>query len=191
MDLSEIIPDKIKNGIDNCIVEKQIEAEWILVKFRFESGRTGSVKLKRFINERIFFFGLGLFAGEGTRKRRPSNIKRGNSVELTNSNPLFIQCFMQFLEELGFSKEKLKARIQISCKASELNKMRERSLKFWLNATNIPKENFNKPNIRIRTQPKQKSEFGSVAVTLFSQPLWRLLEFWIQDRKLIDGSERN
>lgn len=151
--------------------------------------------IKRFVDEKIFFFGLGLFSGEGSRRRRPRKDcknKIPNFVEITNDNPIFIQCFLNFLQTLGFDRNRFRLRIQISCKEKEMQEMVERSTRFWQDITQIPIRNFTKPNVRIRENPKQKSENGSVNVRLFSQPLWRLLVFWLKNSKsLLNGSGQN
>lgn len=189
MDIYKIVPNKIENGISNCIIEKEIQGEWLLINFKFESGRKSSLKIKRFVDDKIFFFGLGLFAGEGFRSRRPSNIKRANAVEFVNSNPIFIQSFLDFLQGFGFAKEQFKSRIQISCDVYKSEKMREKSTNFWQRVTGIPIKNFKTPNIRIRKNSKQKSENGSLSIILYSQPLWRLLEFWTQNIKLSGSTQ--
>lgn len=180
MDLLKIIPDKIETYNDSCILDKEIFSNKLLIKFIFKSNRKSSLEIKRFVDDKIFFFGLGLFAGEGT-KRRKSGVINKDGIEIINSDPVLINCFLDFLEQLGFEKWKCKARIQISCSGYEKLQFIKESTKFWQSVTNIPIENFNSPNIRIKKNPKQKSKNGSMNIRLFSIPLCRLMEFWIKN----------
>ncbi len=178
LDLFKFTP----NRVGNTAIEKRVNKSHLNLIFKFKDNQKSKLKLRRFVNQNIFMFGLGLFAGEGSKKLLQGN---PNFVEFINSEPNLILLFLDFLNELGFGRERLKARVQISCKSSETNHKIKESTKFWISLTGIPEKNFVKPNVRVREHPKQKSIYGALCIRLFSQPLWRLLVNWIKDRKWI------
>jgi len=69
------------------------------------------LKIRRFIQDEnlpIFFFGLGLYAGEG-RQRFTNTMER---IEFINSSPRYVKLFRKFLEILN-SDSLVRARIQL------------------------------------------------------------------------------
>ncbi len=182
LDITTIIPEKI----GDVKVEKTTSSNKALITFKFRDNQKSKVELNRMVNRNLFMFGLGLFAGEGTKKT-PSDGSR--IVEFINSDPTIILNFIDFLIDLGFSKKLIHGRVQLSCKSSELEENINKSTQFWSSITGISLENFRKPNIRIRENPKQKSVNGTFCILLNSRPLWRLLNFWFSERIAGSGFE--
>ena len=148
------------------------------MNFHFKDNQEKNLILNRFVNKGLFMFGLGLFAGEGTKVPLTTG---PNFVEFINSDPIFINSFLLFLEDLGFKREQCRFRVQLSCSQDELEKMIKSSTNFWRKRTRIHLKNFTKPNIRIRENSKQRSKHGCLCIRLLCKPLWRLLVYWIKN----------
>ena len=132
------------------------------------------IRIRRFIQEEnipIFFFGLGLFAGEG-RHRFTDTTER---IEFINSNVANVKLFHKFLKILGMDGI-VKARIQLK---SDLDY--ESVLKFWSETLSIPKENFNSPLVFPKKPNKPRiSPFGSVVIRISSALAFKIVTYWIQ-----------
>lgn len=89
------------------------------------------------LNKRdIFIFGLGLYWGEGA--------KRSNAtVSISNTDPSVIKFFIFWLKSLNIQSEKMKIHLQLY-KDMDI----EKEIKFWEEATHIPKKQFIKPYIK-------------------------------------------
>lgn len=82
-------------------------------------------------DEVLKFFGVGLYWAEGSK---------GNSIQITNSDPQFILFFVKWLEKIFKIKpEGLKVNLNIY-KQQDETKIR----KFWSDLTGIPQSNFGK-----------------------------------------------
>jgi hypothetical protein len=135
------------------------------------------LKIRCFIHDEdlpSFFFGLGLFAGEG-RQRFTDTTER---IEFINSRPPYVKLFQKFLQILNLDSL-IKPRIQLKS-----NLDYESALNFWSRTLNIPHESFSRPLIfpkKPRKASKSRiSPFGSLVIRVSSALAFRLMKYWIQ-----------
>lgn len=95
--------------------------------------------------------GFYLYWGEGTKTA-------SYTVSLTNSDSALVLAFIQWLAQLGVSVNDLRAKLHLYSDQNENDLMR-----FWSDATGIPKENFNKSYIKSSkvTEKTYKGMFGN------------------------------
>lgn len=164
IDLKDFLPPATR------IVEK---GDYLLVS---KSGMR-KLKIRRFLRDEdlsIFFFGLGLFAGEG-RQRFTNTTER---IEFVNSHPPYVKLFQNFLKILNL-ENLMKARIQLKSNIDY-----ESALDFWSKTLNISRERFFRPLI-FQKQPKIESKtriapFGSLIIRINSALAFKLIRYWIQ-----------
>src|SRR5438094_7900894 len=78
LDLKMLIPEEISG----THIESEISRDQIRISGRYRNHRRFSLNLNRFIDEPLFYFGCGLFAGERTKGGK------GTPFEFANSNPM-------------------------------------------------------------------------------------------------------
>ena len=142
-------------------------------------SRSGMRKLqiRRFVDDEnlpVFFFGLGLFAGEG-RQRFTNTTER---IEFINAQLAYVKLFQRFLELLNLGSS-VKARIQLK---SGLDY--ERVLGFWSDALGFQRERFRQPLIFPKKPRKEGrtriSSFGSLELIVNSALAFKLVRYWMQ-----------
>jgi len=148
----------------------------ILKNDRLVLSRSGmrKITIHRFVKDEdlpVFFFGLGLFAGEG-RHRFTNTTER---IEFINSDIANAKLFHKFLEIIGL-EDLVRARIHLK---SDLDY--GTVLDFWSNALSIPKEKFYRPLISPKTPSNTRvSQFGSIVLRINSALAFKLTTCWIQ-----------
>ena len=70
IDIAKLIPERLVHA---SIIEKIIDDHTVLLRFKYNNGRKGVLKIRRHIPAMLFGYVLGLYAGEGTK--RPKNLK--------------------------------------------------------------------------------------------------------------------
>ena len=175
IDLAEILPAQI----DKTKLALNILSQSVIVTFNYHhTTMKTTLSLPRYVGERLFLLGIALYAGEGTKE--PQKKQDGTSyrpaesqeVEFANDNPTMINCFLDFLELLGFNRKCCVARLKTSSDGLE------RNVGYWSKVTGIPKKNFTKPIIRPNRCSTRLSEYGSLAIRVYCRPLWRILRYW-------------
>jgi len=133
------------------------------INFLLESrnGRILRESINRFVDERNFFLGLGIWLGERT-KEMPDE-KR---IELINSDPFIIEIFLKFLKELGIPKDRIRVKIIIKNGDKSSSREKTRSAEsFWMKRTKIVKENFWKTIVvESKTKRRRKNYFGTLTL---------------------------
>jgi len=161
IDLKDFLPP------DSRII---VKGDYLIVS---KSGMR-KLKIRRFIQDGdipIFFFGLGIFAGEG-RQRFTDTTER---IEFINSHPPYVKSFHKFLEILNLDSL-VRARIQLK---SDLDY--ESALNFWSKTLNIPREKFYRPLIFPKKPRKSRiTQFGSLVIRVNSALAFKLIRYWIQ-----------
>ena len=174
MDLAKVIPSQI----GRTMLTLTILLESVVITFHYpHTAVTSTLKLPRYVDEKLFLLGVALYAGEGTKAfvRRAGASKRcseAREVEFVNGNPEIIDCFLDFLESLGFERKRCRARLKTTQKELEEN------ITFWSSRTEIPRENFSSPRIRRFRNSSRLSEHGTLTLRLFCKPLWRIVRYW-------------
>ena len=134
----------------------------------------GSFKIKERLNlrqEKLKVAGTMLYWGEGT--------KSGSTVVLSNSDPNVVKLFLKFLREIcGISEKRLRILLHI------YNNQNEETLKRqWMSITKIPKEQFCKSFIHIRTTGtyKRTSIYGTISLRYSDKRLLDKINEWIKE----------
>jgi hypothetical protein len=83
-----------------------------------------------------FVSGFYLYWGEGTKSAE-------YTVALTNSDPSMIRCFIEWLVQLGVSRDNMKVKLHLYTDQEE-----KQLVKFWAGVTNVPRKNFYKSYIK-------------------------------------------
>ena len=109
------------------------------------------------LSSREFFLaGLFLYWGEGGKTQETTTC-------LTNTNPAALIFFIRWLLSMGIEKDKIKIRLQIY---KDMNK--EKIINFWSNILDIPRNQFNNPQVKKTNQSEltYKSGFGNGTCTV-------------------------
>jgi len=168
LDLATLIPKRIAE----MRIDKQVSEKTILISGRYRNSRKFNLALNRFIDDKSFYFGCGLFAGEGTKGGK------GTPFEFANSNPKIIGTVMRLLDQLGIDKSTISPRVQARVAKEELtDELSEGLTKFWSECMDIPTDRFRKPSIRIKLKAG-RSEHGTVSVRINSGIVGTLFNFW-------------
>lgn len=117
--------------------------------------------------------GIMLYWGEGN--------KSGNVAQFTNSDSEMIKLFLNFLRNIcGISEKRLKALVHIYS-----NQDRKFVENFWIKTTGIPKMNFYPSHIHKGKKGtyKNKSVYGTIAISYPDKQLLRIILNWIEDYK--------
>jgi len=184
IDLANIIPSQIgKTRLTLNVLPQNV-----IVTFHYHhTSVTTTLSLPRYVDERLFLLGIALYAGEGTKvpQRKPEtsyHSTESQEVEFANDNPMIINCFLDFLELLGFSRNSCIARLKTSSKTLKEN------IEYWSKNTGIPEENFANPIIRSTRHSTRLSEHGSLTIRVYCRPLWRILRYWSLNLQKFYGS---
>ena len=181
MDLAKVIPSQI--GRTRLMLN--VFSDSIVITFHYpHTAVTSTLTLPRYVDERLFLLGVALYAGEGTKAflRKVGASKRcsgAREVEIVNGNPGIINCFLDFLEILGFEREICKARVKTT--QMEL----EEHVNYWSKITGIPRKNFSGPRIRRKRNSSRLLEHGTLTLRLYCKPLWRILRYWSTNLHLL------
>src|SRR5439155_14911860 len=113
LDLKMLIPEEISG----TRIESEISQDQIHISGRYRNHRGFSLNLNRFIDEPLFYFGCGLFAGEGTKGGK------GTPFEFANSNPMIIWKIIQLLQQLGIPKSMIFPESSIKSQQEEFSRL--------------------------------------------------------------------
>ncbi len=182
LDLSGLIPEEIA-GIR---ITKEVSSNQIKISGRYTNRMKFELVLNRFIDEQLFDFGLGLFAGEGT-KGGP-----GTPFEFANSNPKIIAVMMSLLSHLGIDKSTISPRLQITFSRKREMSRVQPLMEFWSKSMGIPLAKFRKPSVRFKKRGG-RSDYGTISIRIHFGILGRLFLFWtdqITRRNTFSNPER-
>lgn len=175
IDIAEILPAQIgKTKLALNLLPKSVT---VTFNYHHTTLKT-TLSLPRYVDERLFLLGVALYAGEGTKepqkKKRDASYRPAESqeVEFANDDPTIINCFLDFLELLGFDRRCCRARLKTTSDALE------RNISYWNKVAGIPEKSFMKPIIRSNRYPTRLSEHGTIAIRVYCRPLWRILRYW-------------
>jgi hypothetical protein len=119
-------------------IERTRETKRRKKEVRLEGVREVAKKKIGELNEReLFLAGLFLYWGEGAKTK-------DSSVILSNTDPSMLIFFIQWLQILGVSKDRLKIRINVY---SDMNIQKE--LNYWSDVLKIPLSQFRKPYVKV------------------------------------------
>ena len=167
LDLSKLVPDEI-SGIQ---LIKETNAKQVTISGKYENDRRFKLLLNRFIDEQLFNFGCGLFAGEGTKGGK------GTPFEFANSNPKIIGAIMKLLDRLGIQKSIISPRLQLRLTEGESETKVQDLMKFWSKYLGIPLDKFRKPSVRFRSS-SGRSDYGTISIRINFGIIGRLFVFW-------------
>ena len=140
LDLDDWIPEEI-SGVK---INKKTTLKQVIILGKYANDRPFHLILNKFIDEQLFNFGSGLFAGEGTKGGK------GTPFEFANSNPRIVGVVMKLLRELGIDKSTISSRLQLRLIEGESTSRVQKLLQFWSEYLDIPLSQFRKPNVRFK-----------------------------------------
>ena len=139
-------------------------------------------QIKKCFNEEekaLFYLGIGLYLGEGTKNGNKSKVALGNS------NPFIIRMFLRFLNEIcGVQKSKVKLELNIYDDIS----LKE-ALVYWSNVTELSQAYFTKPFVREARKGSYKrwSRYGTLTVVVSNKKLLDAILGWCGEYAEIFG----
>ena len=177
------LPEKTIDGVK--IQKTQLSNKKLLFSYVSHGGKS-SIILNKEIPQKflsLLFLGLGLYLGEGLKKCYKWKSSKGfrKRIELSNSNPNIINCYMKFLDVLGVDKNLISPRIHFRYNGN-FKKEEESSKRFWSEIINIPPSKFRKSLIREATgYGKRKLPHGTLELTIYNGVLWHIIHHWIDN----------
>ena len=132
--------------------------------------------------KKLEIVGVILWWGEGTKSRRDKRWKNARSypIEFTNTNPIMIKVFLDFLREVVHIEE-TRLRVQIQIHEGD---DQERLEAFWSELTQIPRSQFNKTIVRPVGKKVGKSN-GTCKIRFVSKEVYLQIEGMLK-KALID-----
>lgn len=124
-------------------------------------------------NGPLFAAGLLLYWGEGDKKLENS------VVRLSNTDPLMIRAFSNFLEHVGIPKEKIFVSLLLYPDLTDTV-----SKNFWSTSTNISLSQFKKSVYIIGRHPKKRLSYGVCTILVHSRKLKEKITVWLDLYKL-------
>jgi hypothetical protein len=167
LDLSGLIPEEITG----TRITKEVSSKQIQLSGRYGNGRKFRISLNRFVDEQLFNFGCGLFAGEGTKRGK------GTPFEFANSNPKIIAVMLRLLDRLGIQKSTMTPRLQIRIPNGESTDKVRPLMEFWSKSMGIPLAKFRKPSVRFK-EGAGRSDYGTISIRINSGIVGSLFMFW-------------
>ena len=167
LDLNDWIPEEI-SGVR---ISKKTTSKKIIISGKYANDRPFHLLLNRYIDDQLFTFGCGLFAGEGTKGGK------GTPFEFANSNPRIVGVVMKLLHNLGIDKSTISPRLQLRLIAGESTSRVQKLLEFWSEYLGIPLSQFRKPNVRFK-RSAGRSDYGTNSIRINSGIIGKLFQFW-------------
>jgi hypothetical protein len=167
LDLSGLIPEEITG----TRITKEVSSNQIQLSGRYGNGWRFRITLNRFVDEQLFNFGCGLFAGEGTKQGK------GTPFEFANSNPKIIAVMLTLLDRLGIQKSTISPRLQIRLPSGESTDRVRPLMEFWSKSMGIPLAKFRKPSVRLKSSAG-RSDYGTISIRINSGIVGSLFMFW-------------
>lgn len=134
----------------------------------------------------LLFLGIGLYWGEGTKRKL-------GSVELTNSDPEMLRIGMLFFRKVcKVAEHKFRAHIYL-----HEDQSKDRAIQFWSKQLNLQREFFQKTTIlrnRNRSKTNASLRYGTCAIAIYDTKLHLQIIGWIQgvveefSKKTVDHS---
>lgn len=129
-------------------------------------------QIKNISRNNLFFIGISLYLGEGTKKK-------SGVVEFVNSDPKLIQIMMKFFKEVcNVSEEKFRGHIHLHSHLS--NKKAE---KYWSKISNIPNSQFFKTSQQHNKTSKNKKDslpYGTMSIYICDTKLQLSMKAWME-----------
>ena len=167
LDLGGLIPEEITG----TRITKEVSGNKIILSGRYGNGRPFRLVLNRFVDEQLFAFGCGLYAGEGTKGGK------GTPFEFANSNPKLVATIMRLLDELGIDKSMISPRLQIRIpNGDSIHSVRPKR-EFWSKSMGIPLVKFRRTNVRFK-EGAGRSTYGTISIRINSGIVGKLFRFW-------------
>lgn len=130
-------------------IERIREAKARKRQMRFESVyRSAQQHIGQLSSRELFISGLFLYWAEGT-KASPG------TVYLTNTDPIMLQFFIQWLEAQGISRARLRIRLHLYT-----NMDIEKETRFWADVLGLSLSAFRKPYIKQSSADKRRNYKG-------------------------------
>lgn len=128
--------------------------------------------IQKLTERELFYLGLGLYWGEGSKTQR-------GSVSFFNGDPRLIQIMMRFYEEIcGVSHSKFKGHILLHHHLSA-----RRAERYWSKVTGLPLSQFQKTSLQHNKRSKNMKDtlpFGTFALCVYDTSLFLMIMGWME-----------
>ena len=118
----------------------KVRSEELWIKSKIDAKKI----LKKISSRDKLLLLIGIYWGEGTK----------NELNIINGDPVLLRGFINFIKDIGVSKERIKASIRIYDNIDY-----KMSLNFWSNVLDLNKDNFFNPEI-VEGKKNGKFEYG-------------------------------
>lgn len=176
------IPKKSREEMEKRSYEKWKIANEIFIKKRVEDAlkirldfeNKARKEIKELSPYTLKLVGSALYWAEGGKTKK-------GFLRFVNSDPMMVRLMMRFFREIcQASNERIKARIHTYPSMDY-----EKTLNFWAELTQLPKENFYIPQTQISKsskgkRPKSALPYGTIHLSLFNTPTVSKVMGWIK-----------
>jgi len=162
LDVTAFVPKQLEK-LDLKVIPKDNKIEIVPVSNSLHKGRLPySIELNRYIfsNEK-FYEVMGMYFGDGLKSLSGSGDRQ---IFFANTEVALHSKWIDFLEGLGVHRSKLKYQIQIGEKNGAFDETKVKN--YWVKNLNVPKENFNKINIKKKKRTKPN---GVLVIAFYSK----------------------
>jgi hypothetical protein len=162
--------NKIVRSLEAHHIARRTISEAIYVR-RNPSGDPFKIHLpKTQADRRLFDLAVGLYIGEGSKKAP-------GTVGLINGDPRVIRIFVQFMRRIcGVEPAQLSAHLNLY---DDVNVTA--AIRFWSNTTGVPRLQFDKPTLRVRSDSLTKRRYGIISLRFYNIKLYRLVLQWCDE----------
>jgi hypothetical protein len=166
----------VKNGVN---IRKRSDAVRVKHNKKLNSHSSHIPKNIPINLQKIYFIGLSLYWGEGS--------KTGNTVAITNSDPSLILSFLVFLRKICLIDEK---RLHILIHYHE-NQNEDSLIRHWSEICKIPKAQFYKSSLHKKSSKKSTNylKFGTISLRYADTVLFNELLIRIEQLKIVNKPE--
>jgi hypothetical protein len=182
----ERLKSRVAEGTLNGLVKRNRLQTVLAQKRAAEIRKKAAVEIKNLgLNDR-YLAGIVMYWAEGYKriKTRAGKEVTNHPISFTNSDPLMIRIFVDFLKiEMGIPTEKIKAHIRLFSHIDP-----DAAIKHWSSKSGLPPQNFLKSSVVVsgaskRIRPFDRLPFGTVQIVVADTPQFYRLMGWLDGVK--------
>jgi hypothetical protein len=146
------------------------------ISLKSKSGVVLKEEFNRFVDDKTFLIGLGIWLGEGTKE-----IIDEKRIEIINSETLIIKKFLKFVKEIGIPTNRVRTKIILKSESNKDKKVKiKNATDFWIKKTKIPIKNFWKTIFIVgKTKRLRRLDFGTLTIRVLKGTLlFKLFTKW-------------
>ena len=177
---------RMRQGVLNGFVKRNKLQTHEAQKRAKLTRETAQKDISTLTKESLRMIGVALYWAEGYKRpvMKDGKERTGDAISFVNSDPGMVAIFMRFLREtLGVTDTEFRIAMRLYPNINE-----QIALKYWMNITNLGKQNFTKTTYLISTASKQKRPFnrlphGTLQVAVYDTARFHRILGWIEGVK--------